>query len=125
MYRPLQPVTFQHQNLLTSLIRSCSYLCTGCGQRAHISNYCRKPNQLPDSQLRCMEIERDGPIPIYASLLSLPPGGKVFFLKRVRIVKGLPVILLENYVACDRCDAIHHQPATVANKEQPCPNKRS
>lgn len=41
-----------------------------------------------------------------ASLLSLPPGGEVFFLKRVRTVKHQPVILLENYVASDKCPGI-------------------
>jgi DNA-binding GntR family transcriptional regulator len=41
-----------------------------------------------------------------ASLLSLAPEAKVFFLKRVRVVAQLPLILLHNYVVCDRCPGI-------------------
>lgn len=41
-----------------------------------------------------------------ASLLSVPPGGKVFFIKRVRSVAQLPLIVLHNYVAHDRCPGI-------------------
>lgn len=41
-----------------------------------------------------------------ASLLSVPPGGSVFFLKRIRAIGGQPVVLLHNYVVCGRCAGI-------------------
>ena len=41
-----------------------------------------------------------------ASLLSVQPGHKVFFLKRVRMVDQEPLILLHNYVVYERCPRI-------------------
>lgn len=40
------------------------------------------------------------------SLLSVPAGGQVFFLKRIRSIGGQPITLLHNYVAYDRCPGI-------------------
>lgn len=41
-----------------------------------------------------------------ASLLAVPGGGRVLFLKRVRRVAKLPLILLHNYVVYERCPGI-------------------
>ncbi len=41
-----------------------------------------------------------------ASLLSVRPGGKVFFLQRVRCVGQAPLILLHNYVVHAHCPGI-------------------
>lgn len=41
-----------------------------------------------------------------SALLNVAPDGKVFALKRLRAVGGVPVILLHNYVVYDRCPAI-------------------
>lgn len=41
-----------------------------------------------------------------ASLLSVPSGAQVFFLKRIRAIGGQPITLLHNYVVCDRCPGI-------------------
>lgn len=41
-----------------------------------------------------------------ASLLSVPPGAEVFYLKRVRIVNRIPLIVLKNHVKIDRCRGI-------------------
>mgnify|MGYP005845967271 FL=1 len=41
-----------------------------------------------------------------ASLLSVPPGEKVFYLKRVRVVGQEPIILLVNTLAYARCPGI-------------------
>lgn len=41
-----------------------------------------------------------------ASMLSVPSGGAVFFLKRVRTVGQVPLILLHNYVVHERCAGI-------------------
>ncbi len=46
------------------------------------------------------------PPPSVASLLSIPPERKVFFLKRVRKVAQQPLILLHNYVVYDCCPGI-------------------
>jgi DNA-binding GntR family transcriptional regulator len=40
------------------------------------------------------------------SLLSVPAKTEIFYLKRVRIVQGLPLILLVNYVRADHCPGI-------------------
>lgn len=41
-----------------------------------------------------------------ASLLSIPAGRDVFFLKRIRFVAQTPLVLLHNYVVYDRCIGI-------------------
>ncbi len=41
-----------------------------------------------------------------ASLLSVEPTTPVFFLQRVRSIKGKPVIFLKNYVATSECSGI-------------------
>jgi DNA-binding GntR family transcriptional regulator len=41
-----------------------------------------------------------------ASLLALPPNAEVLYLKRVRAVDGVPLILLVNYVVLQRCPRI-------------------
>lgn len=46
------------------------------------------------------------PSPRIASLLSLKPGSRVFYLERVRVVGGSPLMLLHNYVAHDYCQGI-------------------
>lgn len=38
-----------------------------------------------------------------ASLLSVPPGAEVLYLKRVRIVNRTPLIVLHNHVKIERC----------------------
>lgn len=40
------------------------------------------------------------------SLLAVPADVPVFYLKRVRVVNNIPLILLENYVRIDRCPGI-------------------
>jgi DNA-binding GntR family transcriptional regulator len=41
-----------------------------------------------------------------SSMLSLQPGGKAFFLKRLRLTANTPFVLLHNYVAYERCKGI-------------------
>ena len=38
-----------------------------------------------------------------ASMLSVPAGARILYLKRVRIVNGAPLIVLRNHVKLDRC----------------------
>jgi DNA-binding GntR family transcriptional regulator len=41
-----------------------------------------------------------------SSMLSLPPGGKAFFLKRLRLTAQTPFVILHNYVVYERCKGI-------------------
>jgi len=41
-----------------------------------------------------------------ASLLSIPSGATVLYLKRVRCVHSEPLLLLKNYIVCDFCPGI-------------------
>ncbi len=41
-----------------------------------------------------------------ATLLALPTGAKVFFLRRLRLVDGEPLIVVNNYVVYERCTGI-------------------
>lgn len=43
-----------------------------------------------------------------ARLLLVPPGSRIFFLKRQRLVKDVPLILLHNFVVADLCPGIEN-----------------
>ena len=43
-----------------------------------------------------------------ASMLGVEPGDPVFYLKRIRLVKGEPVILMKNYVVYRYCNGIEN-----------------
>lgn len=46
------------------------------------------------------------PEPRVASLLTLAPGAQVLALERIRLVGHTPLILLHNYVACEKCPGV-------------------
>ncbi|MBK8049871.1 MAG: GntR family transcriptional regulator [Anaerolineales bacterium] len=48
-----------------------------------------------------------------AALLEIPPGERGFFLRRVRLVSGEPLILLNNYVVYRRCPGVEEADFTT------------
>jgi len=57
-------------------------------------------------QTRVLEQSLKHPSQRVASLLSVQPGTKVLYLRRIRIVKGIPLIVLKNQVKTDWCQGI-------------------
>lgn len=57
-------------------------------------------------ETRVMEQSVQTPDPGIASLLALPTSARVFVLKRVRLVGGTPLVVMENFVAYDHCPGI-------------------
>ena len=49
-----------------------------------------------------------------AAMLRIAPGAEVFYLRRVRLVEGEPLILLNNYVVYARCPGIEKFDFTTA-----------
>ena len=57
-------------------------------------------------ETRVLEQSVERPNQRVASLLSVPPDASVLYLKRVRVVRGMPLILLENHVSIEHCPGI-------------------